>query len=106
MAKALSLHVVPTYAKLVGNVVKLDSVEALKQERPQHQRLDDRLENPCVLRIFGNIFLAPLMVVAHTLNHTELSKRKEDVKGLDNEVKELSAKLPKGYRERGFTYIK
>lgn len=33
---------------------------------------------------FGK-FLAPLMLVGHTLNHPELSKRKEDPKGEDNE---------------------
>lgn len=62
-AKALSSHAISMYTNVVGNVVQLDII------------IKDGMADLGILvySAFGK-FLAPLLVLAHTVNHTKLSK--------------------------------
>lgn len=84
--KALSAHVVNMYANIVGNFVQLESVDALKKDIQQDPIIKDSMACLGVLVhcTFGT-FLAPAMLLGHTLNHTRLSTSIKNSKELEKE---------------------
>ena len=70
--KAVSAHVVNMYSKSVSRVLKIDSVEQLRRDIDSDPIIKESMADVGALMVgtFGR-FLAPLLIAAHTANHTE-----------------------------------
>ena len=70
--KAASAHVVNMYSKGVSRVLKIDSVEQLRKDIDNDPIIKESMADVGALMVgtFGR-FLAPLLIAAHTANHTE-----------------------------------
>ena len=70
--KAVSAHVVNMYSKGVSRVLKIDSVEQLRRDIDNDPVIKESMADVGALMVgtFGR-YLAPLLIAAHTANHTE-----------------------------------
>ena len=70
--KAVSAHVVNMYSKGVSRVLKIDSVEQLRRDIDNDPIIKESMADVGALMVgtFGR-YLAPLLIAAHTANHTE-----------------------------------
>jgi hypothetical protein len=70
--KAVGTHVVSMYSKGVSRVLKIDSVEQLRKDIDSDPIIKESMADVGALLVgtFGR-FLAPLLIAAHTANHTE-----------------------------------
>ena len=68
------------YSKGVSRILKIDSVERLRRDIVNEPIIKESMADVVVLMVgtFGR-FLAPLLIVAHTANHTEGFKETENV---------------------------
>ena len=80
--KALGKHVINSYSTGIFPVVKVRDVKKLQQDIEDDPIIKDQMANLGFLFvcIFGN-FLAPVLVVAHTVNKLDLG----DGQGPENE---------------------
>ena len=78
--KAVSAHVVNMYSKSVSRVLKIDSVEQLRRDIDSDPIIKESMADIGALMVgtFGR-FLAPLLIAAHTANHTEGFVQTDDI---------------------------
>ncbi|XP_057297206.1 uncharacterized protein LOC130626120 [Hydractinia symbiolongicarpus] len=75
-AKALSTYALGMYSKTISNLMPIDDVEALRNDLENDPIIRESMTELGILvyTAFGK-FLAPLLVAAHTINHTKLYKQ-------------------------------
>ena len=73
-------HVVNMYSKGVSRVLKIDSVEQLRRDIDNDPIIKESMADVGALMVgtFGR-YLAPLLIAAHTANHTEGFVETEEV---------------------------
>ena len=79
--KAVGTHVITMYSKGVSRVLRIDNVDQLRKDIDNDPIIRDSMADVGALMVgtFGR-FLAPLLIAAHTANHTEgLVKGEEDM---------------------------
>ena len=79
--KAVGTHVITMYSKGVSRVLRIDNVDQLRKDIDNDPIIRDSMADVGALMMgtFGR-FLAPLLIAAHTANHTEgLVKGEEDM---------------------------
>lgn len=85
-AKALSSQAISMYAKVVGSVVSIDSAEGLRADIEEDPIIKDSMADLGILvySAFGR-FLTPLLVVAHTVHHCQLTVSKSGEERADEQ---------------------
>ena len=70
--KAVGTHVITMYSKGVSRVLRIDNVDQLRKDIDNDPIIRDSMADVGALMVgtFGR-FLAPLLIAAHTANHTE-----------------------------------
>ena len=70
--KALGKHVISLYSTGISQMVKIRDVKKLQQDTENDPIIEDQMANLGCLLVctFGN-FLAPVLVVTHTVNNLE-----------------------------------
>ena len=76
--KAVNAHVVNMYSTGVSRVLKIDSVEQIRKDIDNDPIIKGSIADVGALMVetFGR-YLAPLLIAAHTVNHTESFVEKE-----------------------------
>ena len=95
--KAVSAHVVNMYSKSVSRVLKIDSVEQLRRDIDNDPIIKESMADVGALMVgtFGR-FLAPLLIAAHTANHTEGFVQRDGGTINENERQTSGNLLPAG----------
>ena len=77
--KALGKHVINLYSTRISRVVKIRDVKKLQQDIENDPIIKDQMANLSCLLVctFGN-FLAPVLVVPHSVNNLDLGNKSED----------------------------
>ena len=79
--KAMSKHVVHLYSNSISKILKIDSVDQLRKDIEEDPVIRDSMAGIGALMVgtFGR-FLAPVLVAAHTANHTQgfVSENKDE----------------------------
>ena len=87
--KAVSKHVVNLYSNGVSKVIKIDDVNALRRDIEEDPIIRDSMADVGALMVgtFGR-FLAPMLVVAHTANHSQglVSNIEEEEEKVDENI--------------------
>ena len=83
--KALGKHVINLYSTGISRWLRIRDVKKLKQDIENDPIIKDQMTNLGCLLVctFGN-FLAPVLVVAHTLNNLDLGNESEN-KGYESD---------------------
>ena len=70
--KAVGKHIVNLYSQNISRILKIDDVDQLPRDINEDPVIKDSMANIGALMVctFGK-FLTPLLVIAHTANHTE-----------------------------------
>ena len=70
--RAVSGHLVNFYSQNISRVLKIDDIEALRQDIDHDPIIKDSMANIgyLMVNIFGS-YLAPVLIAAHTANHAQ-----------------------------------
>ena len=85
--QALGTHVTNLYSTGVSKVLNIDNIEGLRKDIENDPIIKDSMADIGALMVgtFGRL-LAPLLVMAHTVNHVVMSKKQVDIREQVDEV--------------------
>ena len=89
--QALGKHVTNLYSNEVSKVLNIDSVEGLRKDIENDPIIKDSMADIGALMVgtFGR-FVAPLLVLVHTVNHVALSKKVDVMEQVDEVINEVN----------------